>query len=70
VRDLDQAFAIPILNVREYRGVPASELRAELGAFHPPQGYVRLAQHRALLAVCERMASGDPVRELRVRPRE
>jgi predicted transcriptional regulator len=70
VRDLDQAFAIPILNVREYPGVPASELRAELGVFHPPQGYVRLAQHRALLAVCERMASGDPVRELTVRPRE
>lgn len=70
VRDLDRAFAIPILSVREYRGAPASELRAELGAFQPPQGYVRLARHRSLLAVCERMASGDPVRELTVRPRK
>lgn len=70
VRDLDRAFAIPILNVKEYPGLPAGELRAELGTFHPPQGYVRLVQHRSLLAVCERMASGDPVRELRVHPRE
>jgi len=70
VQDLDQAFAIPILHVREYPGIPASELRAELGAFHPPQGYVRLAQHPALLTVCDRMASGDPIRELTVHPRE
>jgi len=70
VRDLDRAFAIPILRVREYPGVPADELRAELGSFHPPQGYVRLAQHQSLLAVCDRMAAGAPVRELRVHPRE
>lgn len=70
VQDLDEAFAIPILGVKEYPGVPAAGLRAELGAFHPPQGYVRLARHRSLLAVCDRMASGDPVRELRVRLRE
>jgi predicted transcriptional regulator len=70
VQDLDQAFAMPILKVREYPGVPASELQAELGAFHPPQGYVRLAQRPALLTVCERMASGDPVRELTVHSRE
>jgi hypothetical protein len=48
--------------------VPAGELRAELGAFHPPQGYVRLAQHRPLLAVCEKMAAVAPVRVLRVHP--
>ena len=70
VHDLDEAFAIPILGVTEYPGVPAAALRAELGAFHPPQGYVRLARHHSLLAVCERMASADPVRELRVHPRE
>jgi predicted transcriptional regulator len=70
VGDLDRAFAIPILSVTEYPGVPAGELRAELGAFHPPQGYVRLAQHRPLLAVCEKMAAVAPVRVLRVHPRE
>jgi predicted transcriptional regulator len=70
VRDLDEAFAMPILGVREYSGLPAAGLRAELGAFHPPQGYVRLARHRLLMAVCERMASGDPVREMSARPRE
>jgi len=70
VRDLDEAFAIPILSVTEYPGVPAAALRAELGGFHPPQGYARLAGNRPLLAVCGRMASGDPVRELDVRLRE
>lgn len=70
VQDLDEAFAIPILSVTEYRGVPAAALKAELGGFHPPQGYVRLARDRSLLAVCERMAAGDPVRELRVGSRE
>lgn len=70
VRDLDEAFAIPILSVAEYPGIPAVALRAELGAFQPPQGYVRLARHQSLLAVCERMASADPVRELRVHPEE
>jgi predicted transcriptional regulator len=70
VRDLDRAFAIPILHISEYPGVSAHELRAELGGFHPPQGYVRLARHRSLLAVCERMASAAPVRELTVHHRE
>ena len=54
VGDLERAFAIPVLSVTEYPGLPVAELRAELGDFHPPQGYVRLAQHRQLLAVCER----------------
>ena len=70
VRDLDRAFAIPILSVTEYPGVPVAELREELGAFYPPQGYVRLARHRPLLAVCEEMAADAPVRDLRVHPRE
>jgi hypothetical protein len=50
--------------------VPLGELVAELGAFHPPQGYVRLGRHRLLLAVCEKMAAVAPIRELRVHPRE
>jgi predicted transcriptional regulator len=68
VRDLEHAFAIPILAVAEYPGVPAAKLRTELGGFHPPQGYVRLRQHRRLLAACEQTAVGTPVRTLRVRP--
>jgi predicted transcriptional regulator len=66
VRDLERAFAIPILAVAEYPGLPVAKLRAELGGFHPPQGYVRLRQHPRLLAVCEQMAAGTPVRTLRV----
>ena len=42
VRDLERAFAIPILTVTEFPGVPVTKLRAELGGFQPPQGYVRL----------------------------
>jgi predicted transcriptional regulator len=57
VRDLDRAFAIPILSVTEYPGLSAEELRAQLGAFHPPQGYVRLRQHPELMAVCEKAAA-------------
>ena len=66
---LDRAFAIPILDVTEYPGLSAEELRAELGRFHPPQGYVRLGQHPGLLAVCEKVAAGSPVREMTVHHR-
>ena len=69
VRDLDRAFAIPILAVTEYPGLSAEELRAELGAFHPPQGYVRLAQHPELMAVCEKVTAGVPVRSITVHHR-
>jgi hypothetical protein len=66
VRDLERAFAIPILHVTEYPGLSAEQLRGELGAFHPPQGYVRLNQHRRLLTVCEKIAAETPVREMPV----
>jgi predicted transcriptional regulator len=69
VRDLDRAFAIPIIGITEYPGLSITELRAELGAFQPPQGYMRLVQHRQLLAVCEKMAADAPVRALKVHPR-
>lgn len=69
VRDLDRAFAIPILGVTEYPGLSAEELRAELGAFHPPQGYVRLAQHPELMAVCEKVAAEIPIRSITVHHR-
>lgn len=69
VRDLDRAFAIPILSVTEYPGLSAEDLRAELGAFHPPQGYVRLGQHPELMAVCEKAAAESPVRSITVHHR-
>jgi predicted transcriptional regulator len=69
VQDLPQAFAIPILSVSEYAGLSADELRAELGRFHPPQGYVRLSQHPELLAVCEKLAAGVPSRKMMVHHR-
>jgi hypothetical protein len=43
--DLDRAFAIPVLHVAEYLDLSALQLREEPGAFHPPQGHVRLGQH-------------------------
>lgn len=66
VRDLEQAFAIPILRVREYQGLSGEELRAELGAWHPPQGYIRLNQHRALKALCDKLLADTPTREMLV----
>lgn len=69
VQDLERAFAIPILRVREYPGLSIDELRDELGRFHPPQGYVRLNQHPELLRVCEKLLAGDPIREMSVHHR-
>ena len=69
VRGLDRAFAIPILGVTEYPGLPAEDLRAELGVFHPPQGYVRLARHAELMAVCEKVAAETSIRSITVHHR-
>ncbi|WP_433686504.1 hypothetical protein ACQP0I_20085 [Micromonospora carbonacea] len=69
VRDLEQAFAIPIERVSEYPGVSIAELKAELGEFHPPQGYVKLRNHPELLGVCESVTAESPVREMTVRGR-
>ena len=69
VKDLDRAFAIPILHIAEYPGLPAGQMGNELGGFHPPQGYIRLNQHPRLLAVCEKIAAGTPVREMPVHHR-
>jgi len=69
VRDLDRAFAIPILGVTEFPGLAAEELRAELGAFHPLQGYVRLRQHPKMMAVCEKAAAEAPTRSITVHHR-
>jgi predicted transcriptional regulator len=69
VRDLERAFAIPILGVSEYPGLSADEFREELGRFHPPQGYVRLAQHPEMLAVCEKAPAEEPIRWMTVHHR-
>jgi hypothetical protein len=37
-----------------------------LGTFHPPQGYIRLAKHRQLLTLWEKMAAVSPVRKMQV----
>lgn len=59
-------YAIPILRVAEYRGLSAAELATELGGWHPPQGYLRLANNPGLWALCEKVAADDPVREMTV----
>ncbi len=69
VRGLEEAFAIPILAVREYAGLPIADLREELGGFHPPQGYLRLNHQPDLLALAEKMAADPPIRELTVHHR-
>ena len=69
VRDLERAFAIPILRVSEYPGLSADDLRDELGQFHPPQGYVRLAHHPEMLAVCEKAAAEESIRRMTVHHR-
>lgn len=66
VQDLERAYALPILSVTEYPGLSTEDLRAELGAFHPPQGYIRLTNHPELLAVCARIAADAPIRSITV----
>ncbi|WP_433688028.1 hypothetical protein ACQP0I_04220 [Micromonospora carbonacea] len=66
VRDLDQAFAIPIQRVAEYPGMPLEQLRTELGAFQPPQGYTKLRQQPDLLSICDKVTADSPIREMTV----
>ncbi|MEV4481730.1 hypothetical protein [Micromonospora coxensis] len=67
VKDLPQAFAIPIRRVSQYPGMSLEQLKAELGAFHPPQGYTKLRNHPELLSVCEKVTADPPTREMTVR---
>lgn len=62
-----RGFALPIRQVREYHGFSAGELAELLGAFHPPQGYTLVDGNPALAAVCDKLTSTGPVRELTVR---
>ncbi|WP_326550200.1 hypothetical protein [Micromonospora sp. NBC_01813] len=66
VQDLERAFAIPIQHVEEHPGISLEQLRVELGAFQPPQGYTRLRQHPELLSLCEKATAGSPTREMTV----
>lgn len=57
---------MPVTRIREYAGFSAAELTDMLGSFHPPQGYTLAARHPAWLAVCEKLTSTNPVREMTV----
>ncbi|MFC4015791.1 hypothetical protein ACFOY2_51875 [Nonomuraea purpurea] len=71
VQDLEQAYAIPILRVREFEGLSGAELRAHLGSWHPPQGYLRLRNpgNLDMLRICEKIAGGEPIRQMTVHHR-
>jgi predicted transcriptional regulator len=63
-QDLERGFAIPIKQVREYRGFTADELAEMLGSFHPPQGYTLVDRNPTLARVCDKLTSDDVLREL------
>ncbi|WP_326820988.1 hypothetical protein [Streptosporangium sp. NBC_01756] len=68
VQDLEQAYAIPILSVREYKGLSADDLRDQLGSWHPPQSYMRLRNpgNLDMLRICEKLIAEDPLRQVTV----
>jgi predicted transcriptional regulator len=66
VRDLSRAFAMPIRRVREYSGLDTEALRAELGTFHPPQGYIRVAHNPGWSRVCDGLVATALVRQMTV----
>ena len=59
----------PVSRLTAVIDLSADEFREELGRFHPPQGYVRLAQHPEMLAVCEKAAAEEPIRWMTVHHR-
>jgi predicted transcriptional regulator len=61
--DKEHGFAIPIRSVREYTGFTGTELEAMLGSFHPPQGYIRIADRPEWSAVCDKLTSQPVERE-------
>ncbi|MGW4412982.1 hypothetical protein ACWEJ6_54110 [Nonomuraea sp. NPDC004702] len=69
VQDLEQAYAIPILRVREFEGLSETELRERLGSWQPPHGYLRLREpeSRDILHICEQIAIEEPIRQMAVR---
>ena len=66
LQDLERGFALPIRRVREYSGFSAAELTDMLDSFHPPQGYTLVAKHPKWVAVCDKLTSGEVVREMTV----
>ena len=66
--DRAEGTALPLRHVREYEGFTGEQLAVELGSWHPPQGYILIDQHPDLAAVCDRLITGQIVRELPVRP--
>lgn len=65
-RKAERAFAVPIQRVAEYPGLSLGELRAQLGRFDPPRRYIRLLEQPETLAVCEKIATESPLREMTV----
>ncbi|WP_329431076.1 hypothetical protein OG339_48805 (plasmid) [Streptosporangium sp. NBC_01495] len=67
-QDLEKAYAIPILRVREYEGLTGEELRDHLGSWHPPQGYIRLrnSANMDMLRICEKLMTEEPIRHMTV----
>lgn len=61
--DKEQGFAIPIRSVREFPGFTGAELEGMLGSFHPPQGYIRIADRPEWAAVCDKLISQPVERE-------
>jgi predicted transcriptional regulator len=62
--DLERGYAIPITQVREYRGFTVDELAGMLDGFHPPQGYTLIDRHPQLASVCDELTSAEMLREL------
>lgn len=60
--------ALPIRRVREFEGFSAATLAERLGSWHPPQGYMRLAQNRELATICDELPSTGLVRETTIQP--
>lgn len=62
--DKEHGFAIPIRSVREYTaGFTSAELESMLGSFHPPQGYIRIADRPEWTALGDKLTSQPLKRE-------
>jgi predicted transcriptional regulator len=67
-QDLQVAYAVPIVRIREVDGPNLRELRARLGRFSPPQNYIRVRHNPALLRLCRELLTLPATREMTVTP--
>ena len=61
--------AMPIRRVREYAGFTAAELDEMLDGFTAPQGYTLVDRHPGWRAVCDKLVSSTPIRQITIDPR-